>query len=254
MNLISYLRGESPSLLSGEVAYMLVFESILERMKQVLDVKSDRQVALSIDVAPDNLNRWKKRNSIPIEKLTEFAMEHGLDMDWLLLGRDKETGSDAPTELLERFDLTQDEFEDFFVKIPIYVEMVQSRDAVSKFDEENKEFIFFPVHFLSLVLNDIYDTKNLAAIYITSDAMEPSMVKGSFMIVDRNETTLEDGKVFVFIHENSLYIRRIFYDITKNSVLLKSDNPRYPQLEIGEEKQDELKVIGKLIGYIGKMN
>jgi len=233
---------------------MLHFELILQRLKELLGVKSDRQVALNLQTSPDTLNRWKKRNTIPIQILSDFATHHGCDLGWLLTGeRSKSQTEKRAEEIMQQFDLNPEEFDEFFARIPIYVSTQESGEAGSD-GLYKKETILFPVHFLHLVLNDIIDPSFLEAIYVTQDNMTPTLQKGSLCIVDNSYKRFEDGKVYVFIYEGDLHIRRVFIDSINKQILLTSDNERYPTLTIADmQRIGECEVIGQMIGYIGRM-
>ncbi len=228
------------------------FTAILDRLKSVLGVTSDRQVALQMGHAADKLAYWKKRNTIPIKTLAEFARHRGLSLGWLLTGEET-LPKPAPSRLLEHFDLTGEEFEEFFARIPIQVDAgdTQHQEGAAA----SKEQLFFPVHFLHLVLNDIYEKENLEAIYITHSNMEPTLRRGSLAIIDKERTALEDGKIFFFEFNGHLFLRRVFIDIITDTVHLKSDNDRHPPLTIPDRsKVKALRVIGKVIGYVGRMD
>ena len=231
------------------------FEAILDRLKSVLSVTPDRQVALALGVAPDKLSYWKKRNTIPLKTLSAFAKERHIPIGWLLTGEEE---SRPLSGALKRFDLTQEEIEEFFARIPIHVDSGGngSDDKMSTSEtKQAREHLFFPVHFLHLVLNDIYEKENLEAIYITNAGMEPTLRRGSMAIIDNQKTALEDGKIFFFAYGEQLYLKRVLIDIVNQTVLLKSDNEKYSPLAITDPaKLRELRVIGKVIGYIGRMD
>lgn len=232
---------------------MLIFEEILKRMKEVLDVKSDRQVSFRVGTTPDNLNHWKKRNSIPIQKLYAFAEEYGLNIGWLLTGEGEKESKKLRKEheSANPFNLTEEEFEEYFARIPIYVDIDDDREQGGH--RIAKENVFIPTHFLYTVLGDITEKEDLEAIYLSNNTMEPTIAKDSMVIVDNKKTIPADGKIFVFIYNNELYIKRVIFDIANDKILLRSDNPNFPELVLDGAKGFEgLTVIGQVVGLIGK--
>ncbi|MGE4294583.1 MAG: S24 family peptidase [Campylobacterales bacterium] len=231
------------------------FEGILERLKEILQVGSDRQVALALGVAPDKLAYWKKRNTIPLKTLFAFAKERSVGLGWLLSGEEENRPLSGA---LKKFDLSGEEMEEFFARIPIHVDSDGNGSDDKMSTSQGKlarEHLFFPVHFLYLVLNDIYEKENLEAIYITHSSMEPTLRRGSLAIIDNQKTALEDGKIFFFAYGEQLYLKRVLIDIVNQTVFLKSDNDKHPPIAITDPaKLKELRVIGKVIGYIGRMD
>lgn len=68
---------------------MSFFDSclIIERMKQAISVREDKELALSLNVQAGTLSKWKTRNSLPIETLLEFAEHYQISVEWLIYGR-----------------------------------------------------------------------------------------------------------------------------------------------------------------------
>lgn len=59
---------------------------IIERMKQVLELKEDKELREFFGVAQSTFSSWKNRNAIPFETVINFSLEHNLDLNWLILG------------------------------------------------------------------------------------------------------------------------------------------------------------------------
>lgn len=67
---------------------MVAFDSrlIIERMKQVLELKGDKELRAFFGVAQSTFSSWKNRNSLPADVFINFANERKVDLNWLLLG------------------------------------------------------------------------------------------------------------------------------------------------------------------------
>lgn len=59
-------------------------DKILSRVADIAGVKSDSQIARIIGISPQAIGNARKRGSIPYEKLTTFAKEHDVSLDYLL--------------------------------------------------------------------------------------------------------------------------------------------------------------------------
>ncbi len=64
----------------------LDFVHIRMRLYEFLDVKTDKDLANKLNVNPENVSRWRKRNTIPYDVLTEFCHKHDINYFWLIYG------------------------------------------------------------------------------------------------------------------------------------------------------------------------
>ncbi|MCH4874076.1 MULTISPECIES: helix-turn-helix domain-containing protein [Pseudomonas] len=60
---------------------------ILERLKKIIQVKTDVGLSEALGVSPQTLSSWKGRDSIPYSICIDLARERGVSLDWLLAGR-----------------------------------------------------------------------------------------------------------------------------------------------------------------------
>lgn len=56
---------------------------ILEKMKQVAQVRTDSDLSEALGVSPQTLSSWKGRDSIPYAICIDFAQARGVSLDWL---------------------------------------------------------------------------------------------------------------------------------------------------------------------------
>jgi len=64
--------------------------SIIERVAKLIDSRSDVEIANALGVSRQVLSGWKKRGTVPYEKLCAFAEKHDVSLDYLLLGKKNE--------------------------------------------------------------------------------------------------------------------------------------------------------------------
>jgi hypothetical protein len=79
---------------------MVLMHDVIDRIKQVLKVTSDADVARALSVDPQNIVNWRKRGTIPWSELYEFASSNNVSCDWLFNG-EKEPRSfpETPTDM-----------------------------------------------------------------------------------------------------------------------------------------------------------
>ncbi|WP_026608704.1 helix-turn-helix transcriptional regulator [Methylocaldum szegediense] len=62
-------------------------DQILERLATALGTDKDVELADAIGVSRQVLSTWRKRGTVPYEKLCEVASEKNISLNWLLLGK-----------------------------------------------------------------------------------------------------------------------------------------------------------------------
>lgn len=62
-------------------------DEILARVKIAENVKRDSELASILCTDAKNVSNWKKRGTVPYEKLVEYAIRSGVSLDWLILDR-----------------------------------------------------------------------------------------------------------------------------------------------------------------------
>lgn len=64
---------------------------IVDRMKSVIGVQTDKEVSEYFGLARGAAAVWKNRGTVPLDELTKLATGHGVSLDWLILGRGSHT-------------------------------------------------------------------------------------------------------------------------------------------------------------------
>lgn len=59
---------------------------VIERLKQLLSKETDQDLADCLGVSKPTISSWRQRNAVPYAICIQIAKEHGLNLDWLLLG------------------------------------------------------------------------------------------------------------------------------------------------------------------------
>ena len=85
--------------------------------------------------------------------------------------------------------------------------------------------------------------KNPSAITIRGNSMSPGLNDGDMVVIDTDDHELVDGRIYVIEIEGELFIKRLFRDPFSKTVLVKSDNPQYPENRVGPES---LHICGRM--------
>lgn len=80
------------------------FEIIINRLKNVLGVEKDSDLARKLGVQPNKFGTWKTRNFLPIELIAELCDKNNISINFILYGKGLKT-----LAITERKPLTMEE-------------------------------------------------------------------------------------------------------------------------------------------------
>lgn len=171
---------------------MYLMEDIIKRLKEELNLKTDKELYELIGVSQGVFSNWKTRNSIPYSEITTLCFEKNIDMKFILTGK-KDSNSLKNDENLSK---TQKEITEKIKKL----DPIQQKIILNKIDEEilkneEKEIELLKNNILKyfsdinsthkIILEEFErDEETLRAVYISDD----------WNLDLENETYIEDNK------------------------------------------------------------
>ncbi len=200
-------------------------ERIIDKIKDILRIELEKDKILNKDVAkalnltPENLSMLKKRNKIPYEEIAYFCAKRKISINWLLFDQN----SEEIVENTNRFSIIK-----YFKDIN-----ASAGGGAINFDE-NYEIIYIDKKLID---------KNLDAIHVVGDSMEPTIKDGSIIFIDRNDKNISNGGIFVISTTSGTFVKRINLKSTGELELI-SDNKIYPPETISPEN---VEIVGKVI-------
>ncbi|MCG7551328.1 S24 family peptidase [Pseudoalteromonas sp. Of7M-16] len=186
---------------------------ILPRLKDLLAVTKNTEVAKALGTYPQTLNGWMDRNSVPYTQLYKLAKEKNVSLTWILDGEGEPKGkpdcSDAETAV---------------------VKAVDSQNVI----KIGREFV--PAN------------QNSAYYVVQSDAMEPMISSGDTVLLNTDTVSAGDGIYVLRINDRISVCRLQFLP---SYIKATTENNSYQQFEIGYDDRYEL--LGLVVGKIGKI-
>jgi len=199
------------------------FDKIIEKLKDILSQEiGDRKVlnkdvAKALGISAENLSVLKKRNKIPYEELALFCAKRKISLNWLLFDQQIETIKEETEK---------------FSKIRYFKDINASAGGGAINFDENYEIIYIDKKIIN---------KNLDAINVIGDSMEPTIKDGAIIFIDRDDKNIQNGGIFVINTNAGVFVKRI--NLKSNGKLeLISDNKIYPA-----ETVEEAEIIGKVV-------
>lgn len=86
----------------------------------------------------------------------------------------------------------------------------------------------------------------LISLSFYEDSMTPTFNIDDLIVIDKQKKEIVSNKIYVVLHDNEIYTRRIF-KLPKERIMLKADNVYYPDIEVSS---NELEVLGQVVQTI----
>jgi len=80
---------------------MSEIRKIVDRLKKVLGVSRDDEVATALGMSPQSLNGYKDRRKIPYDKILEFCEKEDVSLDHVILGKGQVSNLDQTKQIMD---------------------------------------------------------------------------------------------------------------------------------------------------------
>ena len=219
---------------------MKKFIDIVEDIKDIVSSEFkgrkifDKDIADMLGITRMNFATMKKRNKIPFQELLDFCAQKSIAINWILYGQSPESLIESTNKL-------------FMVKY--YNDVNASAGGGSNIDDESFTSLTLEPSFVAS-LGGERELKNIEAINVTGDSMEPTFSYGDVIFINRSKTDIKRGGVFTINTESGLFIKRVQVRLD-GSVDIISDNKDYP---IQTLNQNDFRVVGRVVGRFGRID
>ncbi len=215
---------------------MLDFNEIIERMKDISSSYKvsgkvyDKDIASELGISQASFATMKKRGTIPYKEIMEFCAHRKISINWLFF--------DQPAEMLI------EETGKFF-RIKYFSNIRASAGGGADVLNENYDYINIDQKIMKELVG-LLPNKEIEAIKVEGESMEPTLSDGSIVFIDRNQCNPRKDGVFVASTNNGLFIKRVRLRVD-GMIELISDNPLYAPEILTLEQVD---IVGKVVGSI----
>ena len=217
---------------------MLNISEIIEKLRDVLISENtknrvfDKDIANALDITTVNFATMKKRNSVPFSNILDFCALKKISINWLLYGQD-------PSSLIDSTDK---------YRIKYYPTISVSAGGGAYDNEDEFEKLDMPDFFVNLV-GGKENIKNIEAINVTGDSMEPTLNNGNIIFIDKTKQDINKDGIYAFVNDNGLFVKRIQKRVDGGLDII-SDNKEYP---IQLAHRSNITVLGKVMSSIGRV-
>lgn len=219
---------------------MKKFIEIVEEIKSIVsaEIKSkkvfDKDIADILNISQMNFATMKKRDKIPFGELMDFCATRSISINWILYGQ-------SPESLVEATNR--------FYMVNYYRDVNASAGGGTDEQCEEIQELEIPEQFV-FMLGGENELKNIEAINVSGDSMEPTFSYNDIVFINRAKTDLQRGGVFTIRTEAGLFIKRVQKRID-GKIDIISDNQIYSTQTLDP---NEIEVIGRVVSRFGDVD
>lgn len=226
---------------------------ILDRIIKLKNLKNDAGLARFFNIKPAIISNWRTRGTIPYDIIVSFCEQHNTPLDYIISGRGPHYASapsfhgtaetppfqDRVAETVKyrpEYGVDNDEF--------VYISQVMGRISAGRgrIPENNVDV---KVAFRKEWVNRKGNPKNMVLIKVDGDSMEPSLLSGDVVLIDRNRNYIDpQGGIYALALDDIIMIKRV--QVLADKIRIISDNPKYEAFDV---PTDRVKVNGKVIWF-----
>jgi len=216
------------------------FTEIVEEIKSIVSSEFkpkkvfDKDIADVLGISQMNFATMKKRNKIPFNELLDFCARKTISINWMLYGQ-------SPESLVEATNK--------FYMVKYFSDVNASAGGGSDTTSEEISELEIPEQFV-FMLGGERELKNIEAINVSGDSMEPTFSYNDIVFINRAKTDLNRGGIFTIRTEAGLFIKRVQTRID-GQVDVISDNNIYSTQTLDPR---EIEVIGRVVSRFGDVD
>lgn len=226
-----------------------VFTKRQKALKQLLQTRfanNQRRLAEALGKSPTYVNFLLADPELPHHKnlgerlAREFEIRLGLMSGSL--------DSAAPVQTRQVLPIDDQDLPPDFVAVPRRLVKFSAGNGSQVIEEEQAPPLAFRREWLKR--NRLTPDKLIVS-YAEGDSMEPRIHDGDTMLIDTSHTNLSDGKVYAIRLGDELRVKRVYKKV--DSVILRSDNPKYEDDVLTPQQAEALAVLGRVVWVSGSL-
>ncbi|MBU0721754.1 helix-turn-helix domain-containing protein [bacterium] len=216
------------------------FAEIVEEIKSIVSSDYagrkifDKDIADILGISQMNFATMKKRDMIPFGELLDFCAKKSISINWILYGQ-------SPESLVEATNK--------FYMVKYFGGVNASAGGGSDTACEAIEQLEIPEQFVNM-LGGEKELKNIEAINVSGDSMEPTFSYNDIVFINRAKTDLQRGGIFTIRTDAGLFIKRVQKRID-GKIDIISDNKVYSTQTLNP---NEIEVIGRVVSRFGDVD
>ena len=225
-------------------------KTLKERIKMRLDAlgMTKAEFARRLGVEPQYINNWEARDSLPKDRSVQAGEILKCSAFWLTFGGGPAGFEESPTneDMAAELELLQNDAGD--QKVQFQLEYV----FIPLFDKKGDITTNILMFKKKWIEQKVGDSGDPVVASVSGDAMAPRIQDGDIVLIDRNQNTIEDGKIYAIKMGDTLIYRRLTLD-WDGSVSMQSNTTTQPDKLLTAKQAKELQIFGRAIWVAGDL-
>lgn len=198
---------------------------VINRLKKLLKLKTDIQLSEFLNIRPNTISTWKKRNTLDYEAIISISELYEFDLNAVFLNKTKSSRSLTETPLITR---------EVQFQYASGIEKAALLEIVPKYK--------FP----------FVDAENSLAFQVVSNNMFPLIDENSFVICEyvAAEAIKDDMIAVIVTKSKGIFLNRInrnpFYE---NQLVLSNENDFYSDVALNISEVAEVWHVSGILSY-----
>lgn len=204
---------------------------VLNRIKEAYELSTDASLANRLDVDPSTVASWKKRDSVPYERI--IAKCKDIDLNWMF-------GSPGSSRKANRQPLPEKQAE---VDVPIYAARLGAGEAGAGEDR----IVAYGTFLEEWLRNVAHINPSRAFICeVRGRSMEDLLQDQDLVLGERKEVVDRQEDIYALQLNGDLYVKYVLDH--RDHYELRSENPAFGSREVTSE--DQFRIIGRVVRRI----
>lgn len=193
---------------------------ILNKLRDYKNFNSEAEFARFLDITPQNLSKWRERNTYKIDILSTKYPE--VNTEWLLTGEGEMLKAPKEEENVQIQFTHNSEGVNTIPLLPMSAQGGSLSDFVMSISADDCERIISPIKNMDFAMS------------VSGESMSPEYPSGSQILIKKiNERAFIDwGRVYVLDTCNGSVIKKIMPSNDDGKIKCVSINPEYPPFEV----------------------
>lgn len=221
------------------------FTAVYERLRQAVGISSQIELARALGVNRSAITQAKVRDAVPQKWILLLARRFSLSPDWLEFGRGKSGAAGGAAFVPGNTPLRPLALDTAGDEECVYVPKASARLCAGggsfEVDDSAVEKFPMPLRWLSR----LGSPSHMVFMDVVGDSMEPGIMDGDTVLIDRANSRHADGGVLAVGFEDAIYLKRV---VQKNGgIQLHSDNAAHVPIKIYGDELDSFRIIGRVV-------
>ena len=188
---------------------------------------SQKEFGQKIGLSYQHISRYEQGKITPSgEVLAKICESYNINLNWLLIGKGFAENESLPNKLAH---------------VDIFTSIGAGHQTKELERPEHPDFL--PRDFFKL---------SIKSFTVSGHSMEPTIFNGAYVGVDSDEKQIISGEIYALrLQHEGIAIKRLFMEVDR--VILRSDNPLFPESSIPLEKLPEDFILGRIKWVIQKL-